>query len=455
MTHNGSYWFDSLDAPYVQEAPTPLPAAVDVAIIGGGYTGLWTAYYLSELNPSLKIAVLEAETFGFGASGRNGGWCMGTAHGVETLLARPESRGSGLALARAMQATVDEIGQVTKTLDIDCHFKKGGNLTVATQAFHVPQLQAELQHLRELGFSEDDYAWLPAGEAQQRVQTQQNFGALFTPHCAAIHPARLVRGLAASLAARGVECVASTRVTEIKSGLVKTDRGEVRAKNILRATEGYTGTIKGQQRRVLPIYSMMVATEPLPSAVWQQIGLSNRETFGDPRRVVIYGQRTQDDRLAFGGRAGYFYGSKIKHRIALDDAGPRAVAATLRQLFPVLNDYQITHGWGGPLGVNRHWRPCVSFDAKTGIGTAGGYVGEGVAAANLAARILADLVLNRATEITQLPWVNDHARGWEIEPIRYFGAKTLQFCAERADAQEARLGKPAGLWATVFDAVVD
>jgi glycine/D-amino acid oxidase-like deaminating enzyme len=360
-----------------------------------------------------------------------------------------------LALARAMQATVDEIGQVTKTLDIDCHFKKGGNLTVATQAFHVPQLQAELQHLRELGFSEDDYAWLPAGEAQQRVQTQQNFGALFTPHCAAIHPARLVRGLAASLAARGVECVASTRVTEIKSGLVKTDRGEVRAKNILRATEGYTGTIKGQQRRVLPIYSMMVATEPLPSAVWQQIGLSNRETFGDPRRVVIYGQRTQDDRLAFGGRAGYFYGSKIKHRIALDDAGPRAVAATLRQLFPVLNDYQITHGWGGPLGVNRHWRPCVSFDAKTGIGAAGGYVGEGVAAANLAARILADLVLNRATEITQLPWVNDHARGWEIEPIRYFGAKTLQFCAERADAQEARLGKPAGLWATVFDAVVD
>jgi glycine/D-amino acid oxidase-like deaminating enzyme len=455
MTHNGSYWFDRLDAPYVQEAPTPLPAAVDVAIIGGGYTGLWTAYYLSELNPSLKIAVLEAETFGFGASGRNGGWCMGTAHGVETLLARPESRGSGLALARAMQATVDEIGQVTKTLDIDCHFKKGGNLTVATQAFHVPQLQAELQHLRELGFSEDDYAWLPAGEAQERVQTQQNFGALFTPHCAAIHPARLVRGLAASLAARGVECVASTRVTEIKSGLVKTDRGEVRAKNILRATEGYTGTIKGQQRRVLPIYSMMVATEPLPSAVWQQIGLSNRETFGDPRRVVIYGQRTQDDRLAFGGRAGYFYGSKIKHRIALDDAGPRAVAATLRQLFPVLNDYQITHGWGGPLGVNRHWRPCVSFDAKTGIGTAGGYVGEGVAAANLAARILADLVLNRATEITQLPWVNDHARGWEIEPIRYFGAKTLQFCAERADAQEARLGKPAGLWATVFDAVVD
>ena len=204
MTHNGSYWFDSLEAPYAQAAPMPLPAAVDVAIIGGGYTGLWTAHYLNELNPSLKIAVLEAETFGFGASGRNGGWCMGTAHGVDALLAQPESRGAGLTLARAMQATVDEIGQVAKSLGIDCHFKKGGNLTVATQAFQVPQLQAELEHLRELGFSEDDYVWLPAGEAQQRVQMQHNYGALFTPHCAAIHPARLVRGLAASLAARGV-----------------------------------------------------------------------------------------------------------------------------------------------------------------------------------------------------------------------------------------------------------
>jgi len=455
MTHNGSYWFDSLEAPYAPAAATPLPAAVDVAIIGGGYTGLWTAHYLNALDPSLKIAVLEAETFGFGASGRNGGWCMGTAHGVEALLARPESRAIGLRLARAMQATVDEIGEVTETLGIDCHFKKGGNLTVATQAFQVSQLQTELQHLREIGFSEDDYAWLSAAEAQRRVQMQHNYGALFTPHCAAIHPARLVRGLATSLAARGVDCVAMTRVSEYQPGLVRTDRGDLRAKTILRATEGYTESIKGQERRVLPIYSMMVATEPLPGGVWQQIGLANRETFGDLRRVVIYGQRTQDDRLAFGGRAGYFYGSKIKQTIALKDPGPRAVAATLRQLFPMLNDYQITHGWGGPLGVNRHWRPCVSFDAKTGIGAAGGYVGEGVAASNLAARMLSYLVLNRDTEITQLPWVNDHARGWEIEPFRYIGARTMQFCAERADAEEARLGKPAGLWASLFDAVVD
>ena len=455
MTHNGSYWFDSLDEQIVQASLKPLPAEVDVVIIGGGYTGLWSAYYLSVLSPDLKVAVLEAETFGFGASGRNGGWCMGMAHGIEPLLARPQSQASGVQLMRAMQATVDEIGQVTTALGIDCHFKKGGNLTVATQAFQVAQLQTEIQHLHQVGFSEQDYTWLPAAESQQRVNLHQNYGALYTPHCAAIHPARLVRGLAKVLSVRGVDCLASTRVLEFKPGAVVTDRGTVRAKTILRATEGYTGSIKGQGRRVLPIYSMMVATEPLPSSVWQHIGLSNRETFGDPRRVVIYGQRTHDDRLAFGGRAGYFYGSKIKQHIALTDPGPQAVAATLRQLFPILSDYKITHGWGGPLGVNRHWRPTVTFDAATGIGAAGGYVGEGVAASNLAARMLVDLVLKRDTKITQLPWVNDHARRWEVEPLRYIGAKTLQFCAERADAQEIRFGRPAGLWSKLFNAVVD
>ena len=227
MTHNGSYWFDSLDEQIVQASLKPLPAEVDVVIIGGGYTGLWSAYYLSVLSPDLKVAVLEAETVGVGASGRNGGWCMGMAHGIEPLLARPQSQASGVQLMRAMQATVDEIGQVTTALGIDCHFKKGGNLTVATQAFQVAQLQTEIQHLHQVGFSEQDYTWLPAAESQQRVNLHQNYGALYTPHCAAIHPARLVRGLAKVLSARGVDCLASTRVLEFKPGAVVTDRGTV------------------------------------------------------------------------------------------------------------------------------------------------------------------------------------------------------------------------------------
>ncbi|MCH1557318.1 MAG: FAD-binding oxidoreductase [Pseudomonadales bacterium] len=455
MTHNGSYWFDSLAPDDLGLAAEPMPTQVDVAIIGGGYTGLWMAYYLSEYCPDLKVAILEAEVFGFGASGRNGGWCMGTSHDVEALLSQVSTRATGLRLARAMQATVDEIARVADHEQIDCHFEKGGNLMVATSPFQVTQLQDELKHLHQVGFTEADYRWLDAPESRARVGTASNFGAMFTPHCAAIHPARLARGLAHRLKARGVLCLESTKVTGYVSGRVETNRGELRADKILRATEGFTPTLKGQKRAVLPIYSMMVATEPLPGSVWDEIGLVHRETFGDPRRVVIYGQRTADDRLAFGGRGGYYFGSKVKPVIPGDDPGLDSVAQSLRDLFPVLVDYKMTHRWGGPLGVNRHWRPTVTFDPETGLGSAGGYVGEGVAASNLAARILVDLVRGEDSEILGLPWVDDLARNWELEPVRFLGARILQYAAERADASEAELGRPARFWDGLFHRFVD
>ncbi len=455
MMHNGSLWFDSLGPDDLGLAPEPMPAQVDVAIIGGGYTGLWTAYYLSQQCPDLKIAILEAEVFGFGASGRNGGWCMGTSHDVEALLSRAPTQATGLRLARAMQATVDEIARIADQEQIDCHLKKGGSLTVATNAFQVDQLQASLKHLHRIGFSESDYRWLDASESQARVGTVNNFGALFTPHCAAIQPARLARGLAHRLQARGVYCLESTRVSRFTSGLLETNRGVLRADNILRATEGFTPSIEGLKRAVLPIYSMMVATEPLPASVWDEIGLAQRETFGDSRRVVIYGQRTADDRIAFGGRGGYYFGSKIKSVIPGNDPGFDMIAQTLRGLFPVLTDFEVTHRWGGPLGVNRHWRPSVTFDPKTGIGSAGGYVGEGVAATNLAARILVDLVLDHDSEILSLPWVDDHAENWEVEPVRFLGARLLQYAAERADASEAELGRPAPFWDGLFHRFVE
>ncbi len=455
MMHNGSFWFDSLAPDDVGLVPESMPSQVDVAIIGGGDTGLWSAYYLSDQRPDLKSAILEAEVFGFGASGRNGGWCMGTSHDVEALLSRASTHATGLRLAQAMQATVDEIARVADQEQIDCDLTKGGSLTVATNRFQVGQLQASLKHLHHIGFSSSDYRWLDAFESRARVGTANNFGALFTPHCAAIHPARLARGLAYRLQARGVHCLESTRVSRYTSGLVETNRGAIRADTILRATEGFTPSIEGLKRAVLPIYSMMVATEPLPASVWDEIGLAQRETFGDSRRVVIYGQRTADDRIAFGGRGGYYFGSKIKPVIPGNDPGFEMIAQTLRDLFPVLMDYEVTHRWGGPLGVNRHWRPTVTFDPKTGIGSAGGYVGEGVAASNLAARILVDLVLDQDSEILSLPWVDDHAKNWEVEPVRFLGARLLQHAAERADACEAELGRPAPVWGGLFDRFVD
>jgi len=452
--HNGSLWFDTLDALAEPEAPDKLPDTVDVAIIGGGYTGLWTAYYLKRANPALDVAVFEAVTVGFGASGRNGGWCMGLAWGIDGMLASDKLRARGLALLKAMHDTVDEVGRVSQAENIDCHYAKGGTLTVATRPFIVEAMRERVARLHALGFGEDDYRWLPADEARTRLNCERNHGAAYTTHCAAIHPARLVRGLAERVRARGVRIFERTPVTELGPRRVVTPRGSVRADVILRATEGYSDSIRGQERQLLPLYSMMVATEPLPESVWTDIGLNRRETFGDGRRVVIYGQRTLDGRLAFGGRAGYFFGSRRIPVIPGDAQVFDRVEASLKALLPQVEGYEITHRWGGCMGVPRHWRPSVTFDRQTGLGSAGGYVGEGVAASNLAGRVLTDLVLERDTPESRLAWVNDSAPRWEPEPLRWVGAKSIEFFGSRADASEFASGRPSRFWGKLFEKFV-
>jgi len=447
-----SFWFASLDALPAPELP-PWRDSVDVAIVGAGYTGLWTAYYLKQLDPALDVAVYEAERVGFGASGRNGGWCIGLAWGVEELLANPATRSRGVGLARALFDTVDEVGRVCQAENIDAHYAKGGSLNVATIPYRAPALQRRLEHLYRLGFDENDYAWLPPDAARERLAITPNHGAIHFAHCAAVHPARLVLGLADVVRRRGASIFEQTPVRAIEPGLLHTARGAVRAKTVLRATEAYTSSLKGEARTLLPVHSMVIATERLPAEVWQRIGLARRETFGDGRRVVIYGQRTLDDRLVFGGRGGYYFGSA---RPRITDAEPRLqrVRELLPRLLPIVAPFRITHSWGGCMGVQRSWRPGVCFDPHSRLGWAGGYVGEGVAASNLAARVLADLALERKTERTDLPWVGDRARDWEPEPLRWLGAKLLEHAGERADDDEFRTNRPSRLWGKVFGAFI-
>jgi len=449
---NLSFWFASLDALPAPEPP-PWRESVDVAIVGAGYTGLWTAYYLKRIDPSLEIAIYEAERVGFGASGRNGGWCIGLAWGVEGLLARDETRSRGVGLARALFDTVDEVGRVCQAENIDAHYAKGGSLNVATVPYRAAAMQRRLEHLHRLGFNDRDYAWLPPDAARARINIEPNHGAIHFAHCAAVQPARLVLGLADVARRRGVSIYERTPALSIEPGVLRTARGSVRAKTILRATEAYTSSLRGEARTVLPIHSMVIATEPLPAEIWRQIGLARRETFGDGRRVVIYGQRTLDDRLVFGGRGGYYFGSA---RPTITDAEPRLqrVKELVPRLFPMLAPFRITHSWGGAMGVQRSWRPGVCFDPRTGLGWAGGYVGEGVAASNLAGRVLADLATGQRTERTDLPWVGDQARNWEPEPLRWLGAKLLEQAGERADEEEFANNRPSRFWGKLFASVI-
>ena len=449
-----SFWFDGLPEEVTPRAPLDGPADFDVAIVGAGFTGLWTAYYLARLRPDLRVVVIESEVAGYGASGRNGGWCSASLSGIEGLLQRPSQRAEGRALKRAMFDAVDEVGRVCEAEGIDCHYQKGGSLRVATSPPHREALRSDVRALASWGFGDDDYRWLEPRECAARARIANGLGAIFTPHCAALHPARLVRGLANTVESNGVRIFEQTRAAAISPRRVLTSRGEVRAEIIVRATEAYTRGLAQQHRQLLPLHSLMIATEPLPDEMWKEIGLAARETFGDARRIVIYGQRTADGRLAFGGRAGYRFGSGIEDRFDPSDRRFAAVHRALLQLFPVLEGVGITHRWGGALGVPRNWRPCVGLDRETGLAWAGGYVGEGVAASNLAGRTLAELIAGADTERSQLVWVSQEPPPWEPEPLRWLAVSALSRLGESADRAELANGRVPRVRASLFNWVV-
>ena len=449
-----SFWLGNVPGSLEPRPSLEGNVTADVAIVGGGYTGLWTAYYLSTLRPDLRVVILEAEIAGFGASGRNGGWCLGAVAGLEGYYRNPELREAGLAIQRAMFETVDEIGAVTRAEGIDCHFAKGGMLQVATVAAHRESLREWIEALRRLGFGEEDYRWLEPEECAARVRTRRNLGGVYSPHCAAIHPARLARGLADRVEQKGITIYERTRAREIRPRSVRTEGGHVRADVVIRATEGYPRDLPGYRRQLVPLHSMMIATEPLQDDLWKEIGLSERETFGDPRRIVIYGQRTADGRIAFGGRAGYFLGSRVRNRFRPDDSKFRPLESALKDLFPVLSDVRITHRWGGPLGVPRTWQVGVGLDRETGLAWGGGYVGEGVAATNLIGRTLADLVLERDTDLVRFPWVGRRFPDWEPEPLRWLAVKGIRSIGDALDRAELHGRRPPPIRSALFRAFV-
>ncbi len=413
----------------------------DVVIVGGGYTGLWTAYYLLREDPSLDVLVLEAEHVGFGASGRNGGWVSALWPVGPQTLAATHGRDAARAMVRALQATVVEVGAVARDEGIDCGFEQGGTVVLARSRAQATRARAEAEAGQQWG---DGTQWLDAAEARERLAASDVHGGTWNPHCARVHPRRLVDGLAAAVRRRGGRICEATPVVSVGPGSVHTAAGHrVGARHVIRATEAWTARLPGRRRAVAPVYSLMVATEPLTPAQWDAIGLSSREVFADHRHVVIYGQRTVDDRIAFGGRgAPYHWGSRIQPGFDREEHVFADLRATLRQMLPQLEGVAFTHAWGGPLGIARDWHPSVGLDPETGLGWAGGYVGDGVAASNLAGRTLADLVGGRHTALTALPWVGHRSRRWEPEPLRWLGVNAGLRLAEAADREEARTGRP-------------
>ncbi|MFE9565798.1 NAD(P)/FAD-dependent oxidoreductase [Streptomyces sp. NPDC006487] len=444
MTINGgiSFWYatDETAPAHPPRAPLTGNTTADVVIVGGGYTGLWTAYYLKTAAPDLRVTVLEQKFCGYGASGRNGGWLYNGIAGRDRYAAL-HGHQAAQRLQHAMNETVTEVIDTAAKEGIDADIHRGGVLEVARTPAQLSRLKAF--HTAELAFGETDRELYDATDTRARINVADAVGSSWTPHGARIHPLKLVKGLAAACERLGVVIHESTPVTEIAPRRALTPYGTVRAPYVLRCTEGFTAALKGQKRSWLPMNSSMIATAPLPPETWSQIGWSDASTLGDMAHAYMYAQRTADDRIAIGGRGvPYRYGSRTDNDGRTQPATITALTNLLESFFPALTGVEITHAWSGVLGVPRDWCATVTLDAASGLGWAGGYVGSGVATANLAARTLRDLVLGDRTDLTTLPWVNHRVRRWEPEPFRWLGVQALYAAYREADRRESTTHTP-------------
>ncbi|WP_193045524.1 NAD(P)/FAD-dependent oxidoreductase [Mycolicibacterium baixiangningiae] len=433
-----SFWYRSIGLPQPRPA-LPGDRDADVCIVGAGFTGLWTAYYLKRQQPDLRIVILESEFAGFGASGRNGGWLSAELAGSRDAYASTHGHQGVVDLMRAMREAVDEVIAVAEAEGIEADIAKDGLLHVARNRAQLERLRAGLQYEYAWGAGPEDFAELSRAEMDDRIRVAGSLGGVFSPHCARVQPAKLVQGLAEVVERLGVTLYEQTTVRRIEAGRAVSDRGTVRAPTVLRCLEGFTGSIEGQKRSWLPMNSSMIVTAPLPTDVHDRIGWRGAELLGDYAHGYMYAQRTADNRIALGGRGiPYRFGSRLDDRGATQQWTIDALTALTRDMFPATADVPIEHAWCGVLGVPRDWTATVDFDRTTGLGTAGGYVGSGLTTTNLAGRSLADLVLGRQTHLTGLPWVGRRVRRWEPEPLRWLGVQSMYALYRTADRREAK-----------------
>ena len=424
---NNSLWADSSAHSARNLEPEN---SYDVAIIGGGFSGLWSAYHLHKLNPNLSIAIFEARQCGYGASGRNGGWASSDYPVYRSTLEKRYGVEITRTLFDSLTSSIDEIGEVAQKIAPGANFVKSGTVMFARNKAQERRLKA----------SEDElHQWKSTDELKEMIRVSDCRGGLFNPECATVNPMGLVQGLVGYLVSQGVaifEGVFSTRV----EGGVLANSALVKAPIVIQATEvfGEPG------RNFIPLYSLMVATEPLPENIWREIGNDSRFTFAEGSHLINYAQRTSDNRIAIGGRgATYPFASQLRDEKEMTPHVHNHLRQLVQEWFPSLRGVRFTHSWGGAVAITRDWEPYVQFNAQSGFGRLGGYAGDGVTMSYLASKILAHLIENSAHPITNLHFVNRRIRQWEPEPLRYFAVNSLVKLSGLADKEERLTARPS------------
>jgi glycine/D-amino acid oxidase-like deaminating enzyme len=419
----GNFWELSKER---RDVAPPLSGdlSVDVAVIGAGYTGLAAAYHLKVAEPGLDVAVLEAETAGYGASGRNAGFVMTlfgaslasmvARHGPERVRQAHDYMVSAIA---ALEAMIAEHG-------IDCDYERSGFLKVATAPRYVSRIRKEIDVFRALGI--EDLAWLDAEQLAARVRSPQFLGGAYEPGCGLLNPVKWLDALRRLALAKGARLYEGRRVTNARREggryPLATPRGVVRADKVVYATNGYTHLIPGLRSKQLPAFAYIVVTEPLSDKQRAAIGWQGREGIEDGRNFMHFYRLTPDNRILAGGGPGRIpFAGRMHH-----DASPRTWAHLERFIgatFPALEGIRITHRWGGAFSVTSDSTPQIGTLDNGGAVYAVGCTGHGVAMTHMNGRIIRDLILERQTELTELWFVNRRSFPIPPEPFRSIGAR--------------------------------
>jgi len=420
-----SYWMTTRD--YSPGAALQGDIDVDVAIIGGGFTGLSSAYHIKKAEPNLKVALMESEVIGFGASGRNGGFNM-TLFGLTlSITALRFSKQKAREAQLYMERAVDYLRDLVAELGIDCDYEHPGFLRVATSEKYKKRILHEMELAHKLGL--EGIEWLDEAQTQEQVKSPLYIGAWWEPRCGILNPAKLAWGWADVIRPLGVEIYENSPVAEIvrENGKVRLDtpNGRVRADKVVMATNAWSHFFKELRRKQVPVWTHIVMTEPLTEKHFKEIGWQNRQGIEDARNLVHYYRLTADNRLVMGGRdVSLSYGQDMDQD--LNPVTFEGLKEDVRELFPALNDIQFTHQWGGPVSVPLDMAPAIGFAGDKNVVYSLGTVGHGVSMTQLNGLTIADLILEKKTDLTDVFFVNRRTIPWPPEPLKNLAIKAIR-----------------------------
>jgi glycine/D-amino acid oxidase-like deaminating enzyme len=346
-------------------------------------------------------------------------------------------------LRTALINSIDEIGQIASLNKWQIDYAKGGSLLFATNKPQLTRISTEI---------DDEHQLFSKAQVKELVNIPAALGAVFTPHCAALNPFLLCQSLAAHLEKLGVEIFENSQVSKVEKGQIVVNDFKVKSEISIRATEAFTPRA-WQENKQIPIYSLMVATEPLSNELMAEVKNSSRATLQQACHLITYAQFTGDNRLALGGRGvRYKLFSRLSERSEIDNRMHSALERRARAWFPQLADTKFEYRWGGPVALTRRWQAYLNFDRNSGIAQIGGYVGDGVTLSYLVAKTLAQSISNKPTP--NLAFIDQKIGKWEIEPIRYF-AVNAGFKATVAADYEEKITKRPSLLAAIIDPLIN